>query len=36
MKNLSFQRRISLTIPNNTWQSAAFPYVKVPRKAARI
>ena len=27
---------ISLTTPNNTWISAAFPYIKVRRKAARI
>ena len=24
--------RLSLTTPNNTWRSAAFPYIKVPRK----
>ena len=27
---------ISLTTPNNTCQSAAFPFIKVPRKVARI
>ena len=27
---------ISITTPNNTWLSAAFPYIKVRRKAARI